>query len=73
VEQINGFDPTLPLLMGPCFGGKKHLWIEMFQNEYLLVCKCEYCLQDAVVYHNLEDVAEKLFGYKYGKDYHRED
>jgi len=66
-DNIIGFDPSLPLLVSPCYGDKKHVWVEMFKNKYLAVYKCEYCLQDVVIYFDTEDVAEKLFGYKYGK------
>lgn len=71
-ENIVGFDPELPLLTGDCYSGGKHVWIQMFRNSYVMVVKCEHCLQDAVIYYDLEDVAEKLFGYKYGTDYHEE-
>ena len=73
MEEIDGFDPVLPVMMAPRYKGRKHRWIVLYETKDYVIAKCELCLQDAVIYYDMEHVAEKLFGYKYGKDYKEED
>lgn len=67
-DRIEGFDPVVPLLVSDCYPDKKHVWVVMFEGEYLDVVKCEHCLTDVVLYKDLKNVAEKLFGYRYRRD-----
>ena len=73
MEEIVGFTPTLPALMTECYGGQKHLWVVIYETGDYQIAKCEHCLMDAVIYRDLETVAEKLFGYKYGSNYEQEE